>query len=250
MNDAAQDHGPGGFKPTRWSVVLAAADPAAGAGADQALAELCQTYWLPLYAYLRRRGYSTVDAEDLVQAFFARLLEKRTVAAADPARGRFRAFLLGSLKHFLINDWDRHSSQKRGGGIPIIELDGLEAEERCRVEPAGEDSPERLFDRQWALTVIDNCLRRLRAEHEAAGRSQLFEMLKGTIAAAPETAPYSQIAASLGVSEDLVKTAVLRLRKRYRQLLHEEIAQTVDGAADLEDEIRHLLDCLRESNRS
>jgi RNA polymerase sigma-70 factor (ECF subfamily) len=250
MAEEAQVYGPGGFKPTRWSVVLAAADPAAGAVADQALAELCQTYWFPLYAYLRRRGYSCADAEDLVQAFFVRLLEKRAVAAADPARGRFRAFLLGSLKNFLINDWDRNSRQKRGGGIPVIELDGLEAEERCRLEPACEDSPERLFDRQWALTVIDNCLRRLRAEHEAAGRGQLFELLKGTIAAAPETAPYAEIAATLKISEDLVKVAVHRLRKRYRQLLHEEIAQTVGSTDDLEGEIRHLLECLRESNRS
>lgn len=246
MAGEREDNQGGQFQPTRWSVVLAAGGPEAGEASRRALAELCQGYWFPLYAYLRRRGYATADAEDLVQAFFARLLEKRALAAADRERGRFRAFLLGSLKHFLINEWDRETRQKRGGGLPVVELDALDAEARCRLEPASDDPPERLFDRQWALTVIANCLGKLRAEHEAAGRGRLFERLKGTIAAAPETAPYAEIAADLGVSEDLVKVAVHRLRQRYRQLLRAEIAETVGDSRDLEGEIHYLLECLRE----
>lgn len=245
MPEAEQDTGAGGFRPTRWSVVLAAASLDSDAAAGRALEELCRTYWFPLYAYVRRKGYAAADAEDLVQAFFARLLEKRSVAAADPARGRFRAFLLGSLKNFLFNEWDRHSAAKRGGGTPVIELDALAAEERCRLEPACNEAPERIFDREWALAVLDASLRRLRAEHEAGGRGLLFERLKGAIAAAPETAPYAEIAAELKISEDLVKVAVHRLRKRYREILREEVAQTVDSAGDLDGELRHLLDCLR-----
>lgn len=234
----------GCFVTTRWSVVLAAAEKGGGAAdAGGALAELCRAYWFPLYAFIRRRGYSPHDAEDLTQAFFARFLEKNGLASVNPEKGRFRAFLLASLKHFLANEWDRSQTQKRGGGDPVLALDALTAEDRYRLEPADALSPERLYERQWALTLLAQVLGRLEAEHAAAGKGALFADMKGFLTGEGSPDSYSTIGGRHGLSEGAFKVTVHRLRKRYRELLREEIARTVadpDDPAETADELRRL----------
>lgn len=230
------------FATTRWSVVLAAgrkSDPSS----DRALADLCQSYWYPLYAYVRRRGIDADAARDLTQEFFARLLEKNNLAVAQPERGRFRAFLLTSLKNFLANEWERQRAQKRGGCNAILSLDFDSGESRFHTEPAHHDSPDRLFDRHWALAVLDHCLASLRAEFSREGKDRHFQQLKNFLAG-EAAASYAQVGQLLGMTEGAVKVAVHRLRRRYRELLRGEVAQTLAEPAEVDDEIRCLFDAL------
>jgi RNA polymerase sigma factor (sigma-70 family) len=236
-----------GFEATRWTVVLAAAGGDVSPRAAEAMAELCRTYWYPLYAYIRRRGSDTQEAEDLTQEFFLRLLAKRYLAGVNREKGKFRAFLLASLKHFLANEWDRSQTQKRGGGQVLIRLDALNAESRYRLEPAHNLTPEKLFERQWALTVLEQVLARLRAEFSVlAGEPAVFDGLKQFLTGSGAAATYAQVAFDLGMTEGAVKVAVHRLRRRYRQLLRAEIAQTVADPDEVDDEIRYLLSCLQQ----
>jgi RNA polymerase sigma factor (sigma-70 family) len=205
--------------------------------AARALEELCQAYWYPLYAYVRRRGYDSHEAEDLTQEFFARLLAKNYLTDVDREKGKFRSFLLASLKHFLANEWDRVQAQKRGGGHTIISLD---AETRYRQEPKDELSADKLLDRQWAIALLDQVLARLGTEYVDAGKSEVFEQLKDSLTGARDSIPYAAIAAKMDTTEGAVKVAVHRLRQRYRKLLREEIAHTVASPADIDDEIRQL----------
>ncbi len=245
MRPSPADPGPasgGRFATTHWSLIVAAQD-ASVPEARQALAELCRLYWYPLYAFIRRNGHADDRAQDLTQEFFARLLEKDGLAAVDQSKGRFRSFLLAACRHFLANQWDRDHAQKRGGGAVLsIDFDG--AEDRYTHEPAHDETPERLFERRWALALLERVLARLRGEYEAAGKGHLFACLKGRLAGEGATASHARTAAELGVSEGAVKVAVHRMRKRYRELLRDEIAQTVDDPGQVEDEIRALFAAL------
>jgi RNA polymerase sigma-70 factor (ECF subfamily) len=233
-----------GFAATRWTLVLAAARGKTSSQAADALAELCRIYWYPLYAYVRRRGYGTQDAEDLTQEFFFRLLAHESLDAIAPDKGKFRSFLLVALKHFLANEWDRAQARKRGGGQTIVSLDAPSAESRFRMEPSHDLTPEKLFERQWALTVLNRALSRLQEEFSTRGKAALFEGLKGFLGGGPTTASYADAGRALEMSEGAVKVAVHRLRRRYRELLRDEIAQTVSCPEEIEDEIRYLLSCL------
>ena len=230
------------FVTTHWSVVLAAGHTDS-TKARAALETLCRDYWYPLYAFVRRLGQGPEDAEDLVQAFFARCLEKNYLGAVDQAKGRFRSFLLVALKRFLANEWDKSRAQKRGGASPVVSLDALTAEQRYALEPAEQLSADRLFERRWALTLLEKVLARLRAEQEAAGKRDAFEALKDVLAGGRST-PYAVLAAKLEMSEGAIKVAVHRLRTRYRELLEEEIANTVSSREDVTEERRYLLSVL------
>jgi RNA polymerase sigma-70 factor (ECF subfamily) len=212
--------------------------------ARAALEQLCRNYWQPLYAYVRRSGHSREEAEDLTQEFFARLLAQNTVARADPERGRFRSFLLASLKHFLANEWDKARTQKRGGGAQLLPLEFGTAETRCAQPVAPGDTPDRAYDRQWALALLEVVLGRLRREYHDAGREDLFLGLKDTLSGGRAEIPYRALAGRLGLSEGAVKVAAHRLRHRYRELLREEVANTVAGPGDTEDELKALLAAL------
>ncbi|MBC8097153.1 MAG: sigma-70 family RNA polymerase sigma factor [Akkermansiaceae bacterium] len=231
------------FLPTHWTVVLAAGGNDS-AHAHDALEKLCRAYWPPIYAYVRRQGYDPHDAQDLTQGFFARLLEKNSIAEADRAKGRFRSFLLGALKHFLANQWDKANALKRGGGQTLIPIDVASAETACGFEPADQVTAEKAFERRWALTLLDQVLRRLRQEHVNEGKEPMFEQLKQTLTEASRSVPYAEIALRLGTSEGAIKVAVHRLRQRYRELLRAEIASTVAGPEEVEDEIRNLFAAL------
>lgn len=232
----------GAFLPTRWSVVIAA-----GRGreseAKRALEELCKTYWYPLYAFVRRAGHGAHDAQDLTQEFFARLLSRNDLAAVDRARGKFRSFLLASLKHFLANEWDRVNAQKRGGGQTLLSLDAATAEQRYALEPADTASADQLYDRRWALTMLEQSLARVREECAADGSLRLFEEIKGTLMG--DATPHAEIAERLGMSEGAVSVAIHRLRKRCREALRTLIAETVNTGAEVDEEMQHLLASLR-----
>ncbi|MBW3597789.1 MAG: sigma-70 family RNA polymerase sigma factor [Planctomycetes bacterium] len=232
------------FATTRWSVVVAAG---AGDPGNQrrrlALEELCQTYWYPLYAYVRRRGYSRDDAQDLTQAFFARLLEKNIVRVADPQKGKFRSFLLATLKDFLLNQRRHDGALKRGGGRTILPLEFEAGEERYRLEPADERTPEDLFQRRWALTILEQALARIRREHQDADKENLFQHLKECLGGS-DARSYREIGEAIGMTEGSVKVAVHRLRARYRELLRDEVAQTLDADANLDAELQELFDVL------
>jgi RNA polymerase sigma factor (sigma-70 family) len=241
---------PGGAEPprsvfvtTHWSVVLAAGRSDT-TRARTALERLCRNYWQPLYAYVRRAGYSREEAQDLTQEFFARLLAQNTVARADPERGRFRSFLLASLKHFLAHEWERAGAQKRGGRVQFIALEFDTAETRCVQPVAPGDTPDRAFDHQWALALLDVVLGWVRKEYTDSGRDELFVGLKDTLTGGRSEIPYRELAARMGMSEGAVKVAAHRLRQRYRELLREEIANTVAGPEDVEEELQHLFAAL------
>ena len=208
--------------------------------ADQALEELCRAYWFPLYAYVRRHGHTKEDAEDLTQAFFARFLEKNYLEGLTAERGRFRAFLLASLKHFLANEWDRSQRQKRGGQIPHLSLDWQTADTQFQVADPAEPSPDQAFDREWAMAVLTRVIERLSAECEADGRGRQFAELKLFLTAGKGELSHTNAAQALGLSAGAVRVAVHRLRKRYRQLLREEIAQTLADPAQVDEEMRAL----------
>ena len=227
------------FATTHWSVVLSAQDPHCPRWRE-ALECLCRTYWYPLYSYARRAGHSPPDAEDLTQGFFARLLEKDYLKAAARDKGRFRTFLLVALKGYLANEWDRQHAQKRGGFAPVVPIDQALAESRFASEPAHNLSPDLLFDRQWAVTLLERTMTQLQHEYVASGRAQLFEYLRSCLAKDESALPYAEIAGRLKLTEAAVKMAVHRLRLRYREILQHEIAQTVSAPEEIEEEIRHL----------
>jgi RNA polymerase sigma factor (sigma-70 family) len=241
---SSDHHADGVFATTHWSVVLAAQREDSTRARD-ALASLCQTYWYPLYAYVRRKGNSPHDAQDLTQEFFARLLEKHWLADVKRERGRFRSFLLAAMKHFLANEWDKAQAQKRGGGERFIALDAASAETRYALEPVDNVTAEKVFERRWAMTLLDRVLQRLRRGHETAGKTAQFDTLKEALTGDRSALPYVQLGDRLGLSEGAVKVAVHRLRQRYRELLREEIAGTVAKEDDVEEELRHLFAILR-----
>jgi RNA polymerase sigma factor (sigma-70 family) len=228
------------FASTHWSVVLAAGDSGA-LGASAALELLCQTYWYPLYVYVRRRGYSDSDAQDLTQEFFARLLDKKYLKLADPNRGKFRSFLLKSLQHFLVNEWEKARTQKRGSGQSLVPLDVHGAEARYAAEPIQELALDEVYEKRWAVTLIETVLARLGDGYSADGRAQIFESLKGCIWGDRATVSYDEVAERLGLSEGAVKVAVHRLRTRYRELLRAEVAHTVSNLNEVVEELRHLM---------
>ena len=227
------------FPTTHWSRVFAAGDPDAPA-ARESLAALCQAYWFPLYAYIRRKGHAPEQAQDLTQGFFAYVLEQDVIARADPDRGRFRAFLRAVCGHYLNDERSRQLAQKRGGGRPVFSIDVREAEGRYAREPAHALTAERIFDRTWALTLLDRVFDQLRREYEDAGRETTFEALSAVLTRGPETIRYVTIAARLGSSEAAVRVAVHRLRRRYGLLLRNQIAATVHDPVEIDDEIRAL----------
>jgi RNA polymerase sigma-70 factor (ECF subfamily) len=229
---------------TQWSQVLAARD-GSDTEARAALESLCQTYWQPLYAYIRHQGASPEEASDLTQGFFAEFLDKDFLASVDPDKGRFRAFLLASLRHFLSHQRDHARTLKRGGGARTLSLDTEVAEERYRGEPDTGCSPEEVFERRWAMTVLDRAMVRLRRGFLESGDPNQFELLKPYLTSAEPQLPHKQVAHSLGMSEGAVKTAVHRLRKRYGQCLRAEIAEIVNNPADVDKEVRHLLAVVR-----
>ena len=229
------------FSTTQWGLVLAAAEHPKP-DAEAALATLCERYWYPLYAFVRRAGHDPDEARDLTQAFFARVIEKGFLRAARPERGRFRTFLLACLKHFLANEWDRATAQKRGRDCQLVSMDEL-FEERYQREPADLETPERLFERRWALTVLERALEGLDRDAARAPAARLLARAKPLLAG-DGSESYRRIAEDLGMSESAVKTGMHRLRCRFRQLLHAEIAQTLADGADLESEIRFLLEAV------
>ena len=227
------------FATTHWSVVLSARNRKSPQS-ERALADLCETYWFGLYAYVRRSGYSSHDAQDLTQEFFAQFLEKDFLKDVDHRRGKFRSFLLAALKHFLSHQRERARAKKRGGGRVPFSLDFEDAENRYRLEPEDPATPERLYQRRWALTLLDRVVQRLQDEHARAGKADWFAGLKEFLTAGRESRPYRRVAEELGMSEGAIKVAVHRLRRRYRELLKEEIAQTVADPAEIEEELCEL----------
>jgi RNA polymerase sigma-70 factor (ECF subfamily) len=223
--------------------VLEAGGPASPR-AQEALAELCTSYWFPVYAFIRHQGHEPHQAQDLTQAFFVHLLERGSLAAADPCRGRFRAYLRAACAHFLADQRDRDRAQKRGGGRAVLSIDARDAEGRYLREPAHDLTPERLFERTWALTLLDRVLERLGGEYARAGRAAQFDQLKIVLTAGPQSVPYATLAARLGTSEGTVQGAVHRIRKRYRAILLDEIAATLDDPNGVEDEVRTLFEVL------
>jgi RNA polymerase sigma-70 factor (ECF subfamily) len=231
------------FPSTCWSRVISAGDPAAP-GAREAFAELCRDYWYPLYAFIRRKSQGPEEALDLTQDYFARLLARGVVAAADPARGRFRSFLLSDCVHFLSHRREGDRALKRGGGVAIVSIDARDAEGRYLREPMHERTPERLFEHDWAVALLEKVLARLRLEYESSGRGAAFEVLKVVLTADSRAVPYAELALRLGTTSGAVQVAVHRLRGRYRALVREAIAATVSDESDIDDEIRALFTAL------
>jgi RNA polymerase sigma factor (sigma-70 family) len=228
------------FATTHWTVVLSASRNETTRGKD-ALSTLCETYWYPLYAFVRRQGHSPHDAEDLTQGFFARLMERESLAGVSPEKGKFRTFLLIALKRFLANEWHRANSQKRGGGLCRVPLRGHTAETRYIAEPIERLTAEKLYERRWALTLLERVLARLRDEYKSAGKSEHFDRLKPYLMADKDAIPHALVPAESGISESALRVAVHRVRRRFRELFREEVANTVAGPEDINDEIRHLL---------
>lgn len=226
------------FATTHWSVVLTAANEKTSQAAA-ALEQLCRIYWYPLYAYVRRRGYGHEDAQDFTQGFLAQLLQRKSLARVDRAKGRFRSFLLGGMNYFLADEASRQGAKKRGGGQSLVFLDARSAEERYPLEPVESLDAEKLFERRWALTLLDRVLERLEAEFRQAGKAKLFEQLRDSLLG-DRSSSYQQVAAALGMREGAVKVAVHRMRQRYRELFREEVAQTVADPAEMEDEMRQV----------
>lgn len=238
----SQEHlpGAGSFNTTHWTIVLACADESDSARAQQALANLFQTYWYPLYAYVRRRGYGEQDAEDLVQAFCLHLQEKHAVAKADPQRGKFRTFLLCSLQNFLSHEAERARAHKRGGGRELIRLDAEEADARYKLEPAHTTTPEAIFEKRWAHALLDQTVSGLRADFISRGKERLFDGLSSFLTSDLHEISYQTAADQLGLPLSAIKTTVHRLRRDYRARLREEISRTVSNSDEIEDELLHL----------
>jgi RNA polymerase sigma factor (sigma-70 family) len=227
------------FATTRWSVVISAGRDSSP-DSKRALESLCETYWYPLYAYVRRRVPDVNEAQDLTQAFFAELLEKNYVGSAVPDRGRFRAFLLTAFKHFLSKQWEKAKAQKRGGGRAPISLDFESADSNLRIEPSSGLTAEQCYDQQWAIALLGQILERLEVEFEQAGKAKQFNLLKGFIIGDHTGTTYAQVAESLNMTEAAARKSASRMRRRYGELLREEIVQTVAGPDEVDDEIRNL----------
>jgi RNA polymerase sigma factor (sigma-70 family) len=227
------------FATTHWTVVLAAGERRTPQS-DRALEELCRTYWFPLYAYVRRRGHSREDAEDLTQAFLALFLQKNYLGAIDREKGKFRAFLLTALKHFLANEWDKLRTQKRGGQLTHLSLDWKTADTQFQIASTNEPAPDKAFDREWAMALLDQVIQRLQDECTAEGRPEQFARLKVFLTAGKGAIAYAEVAKVTGLNEAAIRAAVHRLRKRYRQLLREEIARTLADPTQVEEEMRAL----------
>lgn len=229
-----------GFRSTRWSIVAAASNPAAPEAAV-ALAQLCEQYWYPLYVFARRRGYSADEAQDLTQGFFTRMIEKHDAAAANPERGRFRTFLLSAFQHYISNQRDRDAALKRGGGAELLPLDFGDAEDRYIREPAHNDTPETAYIRRWVLALLERVLARLEAEFSEEGKADLFARLRPFLTPEADTPPYRELCISLNISESALKVAVHRMRRRYRELLTEEVAHTLTSPEQVQEEITFLI---------
>ena len=235
------------FTTTHWSVILLAGG-AASSAADAALDHLCRTYWYPLYAYVRRQGHSVDDAQDLTQSFFSRLLERKYLRLADRNQGRFRTFLLTSLKHFLINDWKKENREKRGGGQKALSLEEEMAESRFAAEPAIAQPADTLYDRGWADVLLERARAALKAEFERSGKLDLFERFKVCVLAEQGDLSYTKLALELGMTENAVRVAAHRLRQRYVELLRVEVAQTVSTPAEVNEELRYLVSVIRDNH--
>ena len=244
-NSAAEAQSPRWFTTTHWSVVLTAREQQSPQAAA-ALERLCRTYWYPLYAYVRRKGYDAHDSQDLTQEFFARLLARNYLTVADRNRGNFRSFLLGSLEHFLAREWTKAHAQKRGGGQPLFALDDLDAENRYQLEPGHELTAGRIFDRRWATTLLEQAMARLREAYTEGNKGTLFARLAVFLTGNTPESSYAEIAASLNMSEGALKVAVHRLRQRYGELLRAEIAQTVAAPDEVDGELQYLFAVLRD----
>jgi RNA polymerase sigma factor (sigma-70 family) len=237
--DASNAAGAGVFATTHWSLVLSALDKETPTSVE-ALEKLCRAYWYPLYSYARRVTRNAPDAEDLTQGFFAKLLQKDFLRSAAREKGRFRTFLLTALKRFMANEWDREHAQKRGGFTPLISIDQEVAEERFASEPTDALQPDLLFDRHWALALLEQTMAQLREEYVASGRAALFDHLQNCLTQAESALPYAEVAARLNSTEAAVKMAMSRLRARYREILRAHIVQTVASEAEVDDEVRQL----------
>jgi RNA polymerase sigma factor (sigma-70 family) len=231
------------FRTTHWSVVLVART-ASSPGFRHALTALCETYWFPIYAYLRRQGFDSHEAEDHAQGFFAALMEKQGLRSVDPGKGKFRSYLLGALKHYLADARDRDKAQKRGGGVRIISLDIKNPENQLNLESRNGLSPEQQYDRSWALTILQRAINRLEIESKSTCKSQVFNFIIHYLIPSEEHVPYRVVAEQLNMSEAAIKAAIYRLRKRYRELLKDEIAQTVSTDKHVEEEIQDLFAAL------
>jgi len=228
------------FTTTHWSLILHARDPDSPQ-AGEALEKLCHSYWYPLYAYVRSRGLDEQSAKDLTQGFFARLLEKNYLAQVEREKGLFRSFLLASLKHFLSDEWDKSRAQKRGGGKVHISLDDTAGEDRYRLEPVDHMDPEKLFERRWAMTVLDQAQGKLADEYFKAGKLELYTRLRAAESGDKGAPTLAEVAVALGLTESAVKSAAFRMRQRYRELVREEVAHTVGSSAEIDEELRHLI---------
>lgn len=235
MSSSDQHHD---FATTRWSLIASIRNTPSMESRD-ALASLCEAYWYPLYAYVRRKGYQAAEAQDLTQAFFAELLEKERFQVADPTRGRFRSFLLAALNNFIKNNWRNANTQKRGGGATVLSIDVEAGETRYQHEPFHELTAERIFDRRWAMTLLDQTMTRLSNEYSSSDKAELFEQLKGHLGQGAAT-PYREVAERLGMSETAVKVAAYRMRKRCSKILREEISHTVNDPGSVDAELQQL----------
>jgi RNA polymerase sigma-70 factor (ECF subfamily) len=235
-------HGGVAFTTTHWSVVLEAQGESPAA--QEALEKLCRTYWRPIFAFLRRQGIPPEEAEDITQGFFAQLLERRSLDAVRKEKGRLRSYLLGALKYFLTDEQRRAMAIKRGKGQRLIPLEELRGENRVEMEPADPVTAEMIYERRWALTVLERVLSRLKDEYRAAGNAALFDSLKELLPDEPGSPSQAQIAARLGMTENAIRQAFYRFRQRYQSLLREEIAHTVATPGDIEEELRHLITVL------
>jgi DNA-directed RNA polymerase specialized sigma24 family protein len=231
------------FATTHWSVVLASGQQDSPLAAE-ALEKLCRTYWYPLYAYVRRRGYGHDDAQDLTQGFLLQLLERKSFARVEQSKGLFRSFLLAGMNYFLADERSRASAQKRGGGGTVLSFDAQTAQQRYRLEPVDELSPDKIFERQWVQALLDTVLERLEREYREAGKAELFERLRVHLVAGTAQESYAAAAAALGMTANAAKKAAQRMRNRYQELFREEIAQTIAEPAELEDEMRHLCEII------
>jgi RNA polymerase sigma-70 factor (ECF subfamily) len=235
---------PGRFATTRWSLVLAVG----GSESEQsrsAMSCLLETYWYPLYAFARRKGHGPEEAFDLTQDFLLGLLDRKFLGDADPQKGRFRTFLLTAFERFLVDAWRRGNSEKRGGGRIFLSLSSLDAEERYRIEPVDRLTPEQIYERRWAMTLLEVAMTRLEEETVAAGREDMFTAVKPILVGAEASGPYAELGARLGMKEGALKTAVYRLRQRFGALLRAEIADTISDPRDVDDELRHLFQLLK-----
>ena len=242
--ESSSEPGSAQFATTHWSVVLAAKE-CDSRSVQEALEKLCRTYWYPLYAYVRQRGREPHEAQDLTQEFFLRLLDKHYLAQVDRRKGKFRSFLMVAVNHFLANEWDRAKAAKRGGRVAFIPFEEASAEERYALELVTDASPEKIFERRWALAVLEQALERLRREVEAAGKSQLFAALHPFISREAAAGEYADVGKGLGIAAGAVAVAFHRLRTRYREMVRQEISNTLMNAAEVDQEMRHLFAVLR-----